>query len=267
MIFSGLAIKCIWTETCDDETPHLITHVETTTATTYDGAVTETIQTALAAKGLLPEEHIVDSGYLDAELIVSSQKTHGLTLLGPVPLDTSWQAQAATGFDATQFLVDWQQQKVSCPAGKTSRCWTPTHDRHGKDVVHIKFDPKDCRICPCRPLCTQAKTGGRMLTLRPHSHSHFALQQARERQQTKDFKERYAKRAGIEGTISQGVHSFDLRRSRYIGLAKTRLQHIFIATALNAVRIGAWLMERPRAQTRTSRFGRLACSDDKDVAA
>jgi len=76
------------TETCDDETPHLITHVETTTATTYDGAVTETIQTALAAKGLLPEEHIVDSGYLDAELIVSSQKTHGLTLLGPVPLDT-----------------------------------------------------------------------------------------------------------------------------------------------------------------------------------
>ncbi len=106
-----------------------------------------------------------------------------------------------------------------------------------------------------------------MLTLRPHSHSHFALQQARERQQTKDFKERYAKRAGIEGTISQGVHSFDLRRSRYIGLAKTRLQHIFIATALNAARIGAWLMERPRAQTRTSRFGRLACSDDKDVAA
>ena len=88
MIFSGLAIKCIWTETCDDETPHLITHVETTTATTYDGAVTETIQTALAAKGLLPEEHIVDSGYLDAELIVTSQKRHGLTLLGPVPLDT-----------------------------------------------------------------------------------------------------------------------------------------------------------------------------------
>ncbi len=131
------------TETCDDETAHLMTHVETTTATTYDGAVTETIQTALAAKGLLPEDHIVDSGYLDAELLVTSQKRHGLTLLGPVPLDTSWQAQAATGFDATQLLVDWQRQKVSCPAGKTSRCWTPTHDRHGKDVVHIKFDPKD----------------------------------------------------------------------------------------------------------------------------
>jgi transposase len=159
----------------------------------------------------LPEEHIVDSGYLDAELIVASQKKHSLTLLGPVPADTSWQAQAATGFDATQFQVDWEQQKVTCPAGKTSRCWTCTHDRHGKEAIHIKFAPTDCLICPCRPLCTQAKSGGRMLTLRPQSQHHLALQQARERQQTPDFKERYAKRAGIEGTIAQGVSSFDLR--------------------------------------------------------
>ena len=106
-----------------------------------------------------------------------------------------------------------------------------------------------------------------MLTLRPDSQQHAALQQARERQHTQDFKERYAKRAGIEGTIAQGVHSFDLRRSRYIGLTQTRLQHILIASALNVVRIGAWLMERPRAQTRTSRFARLACSDDRNKAA
>ena len=56
------------TETCDDETPHLITHVETTLATTYDGAVMETIHASLAAKGLLPEEHVGDSGYLDADI-------------------------------------------------------------------------------------------------------------------------------------------------------------------------------------------------------
>ncbi len=255
------------TETCDDEQPHLITHVETTAATTYDGAVTETIQTALAAKGLLPEEHIVDSGYLDAELIASSQKKYGLTLLGPVPADTSWQSQAATGFDATQFLVDWQQQKVTCPVGKTSRCWICTHDRHGKETIHIKFAPTDCLMCSCRPLCTQAKSGGRMLTLRPQSQHALALQHARERQQTQVFKEKYANRAGIEGTISQGVRCFDLRRSRYIGLAKTRLQHVLIAASLDVVRIGAWLMERPRAQTRTSRFGRLEHPHERsDVA-
>ena len=76
------------TETCDEELPHLITHVETTPATTYDGAVTETIHTALEAKALLPEEHVVDSGYLDAEVLVSAEHRHKITLIGPVAADT-----------------------------------------------------------------------------------------------------------------------------------------------------------------------------------
>lgn len=81
-------------------------------------------------------------------------------------------------------------------------------------------------------------------------------------------KDRYAKRGFDRGNdLDIRVHSFDLRRSHSIGLAKTRFQHILIATALNAMRIGAWLMERPRAQTRILRFGRLARSDDNKVAA
>jgi transposase len=246
------------TETCDDETPHLITHAETTPATTYDGAVLETIHAALAEKGLRPQEHVVDSGYLDAEVLVSSQEGHAITLIGPVAIDTSWQAKAEQGFAITHFTIDWAQQQVACPTGNTSRLWINTHDRHGKDVIHIKFNPADCQACPYRSLCTKAKSGARMLTLRPHHQHYLALQKARERQTTATFKEEYAQRAGIEGTIAQGVHGFDLRRSRYIGLAKTRLQHLMIASALNLVRMGAWLMEKPRAQTRVSRFGRLA---------
>ncbi len=246
------------TETCDDDTPHLITPVETTPATTYDGAVTEIIHAALAAKGLLPEEQRVDSGYLDAEVLVKSLHDHTVTLVGPVAVDNSWQAQEKQGFDSTHVTIDWQQRQVTCPIGKDSRLWINTHDRHGKDVIPIKFNPADCLARPCRTLCTKAKSGARMLTLRPqHQHS-LALQKARERQTTKAFKEEYARRAGREGTISQGVHAFDLRRSRYIGLAKTRLQHLIIASSLNLVRMGAWLMEKPRAHTRVSRFGRLA---------
>jgi transposase len=59
----------------------------------------------------------------------------------------------------------------------------------------------------------------------------------------------YAQRAGIEGTLSQGVRAFDLRRSRYMGLAKTHLQHILIAAAINLVRVIAWLTD-PRPQKR-----------------
>jgi transposase len=68
----------------------------------------------------------------------------------------------------------------------------------------------------------------------------------------------YARRAGIEGTISQGVRTFDLRRSRYIGLAKTHLQHILISLAMNLVRIIHWLNEeRLLDHARPSAFVRI----------
>jgi len=85
-----------------------------------------------------------------------------------------------------------------------------------------------------------------------------ALHDARQRQHTPEFRARYHARAGIEGTFSQGVSIGDLRRTRYRGLAKTRLLHLLIATALNLHRVAAWLAERPRAQTRVSAFARLA---------
>jgi transposase len=96
-----------------------------------------------------------------------------------------------------------------------------------------------------------------MLSFHPDPLHHQALQEARLRQKTPDFKAKYAKRAGIEGTISQGVRGFDLRHARYRGLTKTRLQHQFVGASLNLVRMGAWLMETPLAQTRSSVFARV----------
>ena len=62
------------------------------------------------------------------------------------------------------------------------------------------------------------------------------LQAARVRQETDEFKQRYALRAGVEGTISQAVRGFEIRQCRYTGLAKTHLQHILTAAAINVVR-------------------------------
>jgi transposase len=86
---------------------------------------------------------------------------------------------------------------------------------------------------------------------------HTALQAARQRQRTETFQQRDALRAGIEATISQGVRAFDLRRSRYLGMPKTHLQHLGIATAINLVRLVAWLDGEPLAPTRVSAFERL----------
>lgn len=63
---------------------------------------------------------------------------------------------------------------------------------------------------------------------------------------------------GVEGTISQGVRECGLRRSRYVGMAKTHLQHVITAVAMNVVRLLAWFAGVPKAQTRLSAFARLA---------
>ena len=245
------------TETCDDEAPHLIVHVETTPAPVTDSDMTAPIQQALAAKGLAPATHLADAGYVDAELLVTSQANHGIELLGPVRPDVSWQAKEGKGFDISAFVVDWETGKVTCPKGQASVDWTPTRDSWGNDTIHIGFHRKTCAACASRPLCTRAKDEPREITLRPRP-LHEALQKVRRQQETDVWRDRYGKRAGIEGTLSQAVRAFGLRRCRYLGLAKTKLQHVLTALAINVVRMDAWLTERPIAKTRRSAFASLA---------
>jgi transposase len=135
--------------------------------------------------------------------------------------------------------------------------WTPGHDRWGNAVIHTEFARAECLACRSRPLCTRATTEGREMTLRPRA-LHETLQAARQQQETPEWKREYAQRAGIEGTVSQGVRGFGLRRCRYIGLAKANLQHVITAAVMNLSRLAAWLMEVLRAKTRVSRFAQLA---------
>jgi hypothetical protein len=123
-------------------------------------------------------------------------------------------------------------------------------------VIKIGFADRDCQACRSREKCTSSKRARRMLTVRPQAQ-YEALQRAREREQTPEFAREYAGRAGIEGTLWQWIRVCALRRSRYVGQAKTHLQHLLTAAALNLLRIAQWLLERPRATTRVSAFARL----------
>ncbi len=245
------------TETCEAHLPLIVTHVETTAAPISDDAMTTAIHSRLDRKQLLPDEHIVDTGYVDAKLLVESQRDYQVNLVGPTRKDYHWQARQQKGFDASHFPIDWQKQEATCPEGHTSISWTPAIDNRKNEVIKIKFSTKDCQACPSRSLCTQSLGHvRRTVTIRPQTQ-YQALRQRREQEETKEFKQVYAKRAGIEGTISQGVRVMGLRRSRYIGQEKTHLQHIATAAALNLVRCLAWVNGVPRAQTRRSAFVRL----------
>jgi transposase len=271
-----LGYKLHVTETCDDQPrcgcpgnggtgrrshdedcaapafPNLITHVATTDATVTDTQMTGAIDDGLAAKNLAPGRHYVDSGYLSAELAVCELARHGIALIGPLLADTSAQARAGHGYARPDFTVDYATRTVTCPQGKTSASWAPCTQR-GKDAIVVKFSAGDCGPCPARGLCTRGRK--RQLTVPPRDLAE-AQAAARAAQGTAGFQADYARRAGVEGTMHQAT-SHGARRARYRGLPKTRLDHAYMACALNLLRLQAHWNGTPLDRQRTSHLARL----------
>jgi transposase len=246
-------------ETCEDDAPHLITDVTTPPATTSDFTALPLVQANVASRQLTPGEQIVDAGYVTADHLLTSRTEHGIDLRGPVADDQSWHAHTGNGFAAAPLVIDWDAKHALCPQGQRSVVWMERPDRHGQATVQMKCSRPVCAGCARRGDCPRSTTEPRPLRLREREHD-AALQTARARQQPAAFKQAYACRAGVEGTIAQGTHTGDLRRSRDLGFVNTRLMHLLVGAALNFVRVAAWLAEIPRARTRPSAFAALAAA-------
>ncbi|MFL5627700.1 MAG: IS1182 family transposase [Ktedonobacteraceae bacterium] len=236
-----LGYKVPVTETCEvDDEVHLIVQVNTTPATTQDGEETAPLLQRLRERDLAPETLLLDRGYLSGELIV--QEGHkGRQLLGPVLLDTRWHHHSGSGLAA--FELDGQQRRARCPQGHSSQSWRPNTGKRGEEMIQVNFAAHVCQGCEAKALGTRSQKGGRRLTLYPQE-VHETLQQRRGEQGGKAFQQAYAPRAGVEGSLSQGVRRHGLRRSRYRGLAKTQLQMTSIAAAINLVRLDALLVRK-----------------------
>jgi len=243
------------TETCTADAPHLITHVETTVATTTDGSVTAKIQDDLIERDLSPESHWTDGGYTHGEVLLSSQKK-GIDLIGPMHRDTSWQAKLDGGYDQTKFTIAWDEMVATCPEGENSIRYQKGKTPSGKPTIQFAFSVSTCHACVSRQRCTQAKKVGRSINV-PPQEIYEALRETRQRQETPEYKELYNRRAGIEGTIGQTVNAKGGRKSRYRGLAKTHIQHLATAAAINLERVARWVAgERPETR-RISPFAAL----------
>jgi transposase len=232
--------------------PNLITHVATTDATVTDVQMTGAIDDDLAGKNLAPGRHYLDSGYLSAALAVSEHARRGIALIGPLLADTSAQARAGNGYARADFTIDYRTRTVTCPQGKASVSWAPCTQR-GQDAIVAKFSAGDCGPCPARDLCTRGRK--RQLTVPPRDLAE-AQAAARATQDTAGFQADYARRAGVEGAMHQAT-SHGARRARYRGLPKTRLDHAYMACALNLLRLEAYWNGTPLDRQRTSHLARL----------
>jgi transposase len=178
--------KAQLSETSEIGQIHLITQVTTTMATNSDMAALETIHCTLEQKSLLPDERLLDAGYVDADSLISSKRDYGVSICSPMRKKVSWQTKATEGFDLASFQIDWEKQVVTRPEGRLSAQWAERHSNNRKPAIQVRFSPSVCRPCSSRIQCTRAKNGAQTITFLPQEQ-HEALQKVRQEQSTQPF--------------------------------------------------------------------------------
>ena len=227
-----------------EPTEQFLLDVTTTAATASDLAGHRQVLQAEQQRGLdKPETEFVDAAYVSGETLARSQ-AEGRELVGPARPSPKNQGR----FGTDQFDVDVSAGTAVCPAGKTSTQCSRIHDRHqGTEYYRFEWGAQ-CDDCPLQRSCTKSKSGRRIVCVGVH---HDLVQSRRREMKTEAFQKRMHHRNAIEGTISELVR-LGLRRSRYKGLAKTRLSNCMVGAACNArrwLRLLAWQQgaERKRA--------------------
>jgi transposase len=186
-----------------------------------------------AAMGLeKPSVNYVDAAYVSTEKLVEAA-AQGRELIGPAP-------KAANNndgrFQSEAFQVQVEQRQATCPAGhQNTQCSRLVEKATGRVSFRFEWDTATCAACPLRLKCIKAEHKHRTLVV---GESHTVLQTRRNEQKTVEFKARLKHRNAIEGTQSELVRAHGMRRARYRGLAKTKLQNYFIGAACNVKR---WL--------------------------
>ena len=214
------------TETAEDAgDPNFITDVEVTDAQQSDHNALPAVQERLAERDLPPSEQYVDQAYVSGTQLAESQ-AQGTRLVGPVAGETG-----PKEYKLSDFAVDLAQQRATCPAGQQAVRWT-TGQRSDGTLEYRAYFGEQCKRCPLRSRCTDAKAG-RTITIHEH-HAHVV--QRRAEMQTEAFWKAMKRRPPVEGTISQLIR-LGMRRARYRGLKKVNLQLILTATAVNLRRL------------------------------
>lgn len=212
-----------------DAASELVLAVEPLPANRSDGAdLLEVVATVQAQTGVTVERVIGDTPYGAADNRAACA-ARGIELVSPLPL------AADPAVAKAAFRLDLDAPSATCPAGHTLHTARPKRDPQGRPVLHFLFPRAVCEACPLFTRCVRSQTAGRTIT----SHYHEALlQAARAQQATPEFKESYRKRAAVERKIADLVRH-GLRRARYLGRVKVRLQNYWIASVVNLKRLFA----------------------------
>jgi hypothetical protein len=187
-----------------------------------------------------PPVQYVDAAYISTQELMKAA-AEGRELIGPAP---GAAAKDAPRFCTDHFNIQVEQRQAICPAGQqNSQCSRLEEHATGRVSYRFEWSRSVCGNCPLRHQCLKADQQHRTLAVGEH---HTILQGRRREQKTEPFKQRMKHRNAIEGTQSELVRAHGLRRARYRGLPKAKLQNYFIGAACNVkrwLRRAAWELE------------------------
>jgi hypothetical protein len=175
-----------------------------------------------------PPVQYVDGAYVSAQLLAQAQ-AEGRELIGPAQPAPHQDGR----FSVEDFQIHVEARTAVCPAGKTNtQCSRLVEEATGKVSFRFEFSTH-CHDCPLRGNCLGKDQRHRTIVVGEH---HTVLQARRQEQRTEPFQQRMKQRHAIEGPQSELVRGHGMRRARYRGLAKVRLQNYFIGAACNVKR-------------------------------
>lgn len=223
-----------------EPTRSFITGVVTHAASASDEAGAQQMEQEQAEVGLeKPTELYVDGAYVSAQKL-AEVKAQGRELIGPAQRGITKDNR----YGVEDFDVRVEQRTAICPAGKqNTQCSRLEEEATGKVSYRFEFSTH-CHDCPLRGRCLGKDQRHRTLVVGEH-HSH--LQARRQEQKTEAFQNKSQRRNAVEGTQSELVRAHGLRRARYRGLKKVRLQNYLAGAACNAkrwIRRIIWQMKR-----------------------
>ncbi len=246
-------------ETCEEKNPtQIITHVAVTPSCGSDAAVTVPVIDSLSQRQIQPEVLFADTTYGSGSNAVEAAR-RGTELVSPVAGPAPKQAEENDAYrlSAADFEIDVRAAKPTlCPAG----CTSIDEHEEAPERVEIHFARETCAACPLLSRCPVRLKRGVADYILEADLVRVNIERRRREQAREEFSQRYAVRAGIEGTNSEIKRAHGLGRLRVRGGSRVELAAYLKALACNVKRMVRVLLAQGASVVRAEKLPAVAAA-------
>lgn len=208
----------------------IITSVRTANGAYVDGSYTKEMLADTKKCGIILNEVYGDKGYFRKSILDDIEEAKAKAYI-PV-------SHSVYRIDESKYSYNKDADEWQCSQGNTTvnKKHYSSNRKTGKiEGYKYYFEMKQCKSCPLHDACAK-KAARKILAIGKNATAFYEMAQY---QKTTDFKEKYKKRASIEGKNAELKRFHGLSRARGYGLLGVSKQAKLAAIAVNMKRIAA----------------------------